>query len=106
MTPPTSPVEAPGDRARFVRARLPEAGLFSGQNWRISPDPFPLGPALAEELQGLGRLLLQFHRSVNLLYRLSLAGKQPAWVAEWLDHGKPARLLEIQRAPAFKNDLP
>jgi len=106
MTYPTSPVEAPGDRARFVRARLPEAGLFSGQNWRVSPDPFPLGPELAEQLQGLGRLLLQFNRSVNLLYRQSLTGKQPRWVAEWLDRGKPASLLDTQRAAALKNDLP
>jgi hypothetical protein len=80
--------------------------LFSGHKWRISPDPFPLGPALAEELQNLGRLLLQFNRSVNLLYRQSLGGKQPSWVAEWLDRGKPASLLEMQRAAAFKNDLP
>ena len=85
---------------------MPEGGLFSGQKWRISPDPFPLGAALAEELQNLGRLLLQFNRSVNLLYRQSLAGKQPAWVADWLDRGKPASLLEMQRAAAFKNDLP
>jgi hypothetical protein len=106
MTHPIFHVEEPGDRARFVRARLPEAGLFSGQNWRVSPDPFPLGAELAEELRGLGRLLLQFNRSVNLLYRQSLAGKQPRWVAEWLDRGKPASLLEIQRAEAFKNELP
>jgi len=106
MTNPAALMEAPGERARFVRARLPEAGLFAGQNWRISPDPFPLGPELAEQLQGLGRLLLQFNRSVNLLYRLSLAGKQPGWVADWLDRGKPAGLLETQRAAAFKNDLP
>jgi hypothetical protein len=99
-------LEAPGERARFVRARLPEGGLFAGQNWRISPDPFPLGAELAEQLQGLGRLLLQFNRSVNLLYRQSVAGKQPAWVADWLDRGKPAHLLETQRAAAFKNDLP
>jgi hypothetical protein len=90
----------------LIRARLPEAGLFSGQNWRISPDPFPLGPELAEQLQGLGRMLLQFNRGVNLLYRQSLAGKQPPWVADWLDRGKPARVLEMQRAAAFKNDLP
>ncbi|HTA30110.1 MAG TPA: hypothetical protein VK731_06480 [Candidatus Cybelea sp.] len=106
MTHPTFNVEEPGDRARFVRARLPEAGLFTGQNWRVSPDPFPLGVELAEELRGLGRLLLQFNRSVNLLYRQSLAGKQPRWVAEWLDRGKPASVLETQRSDAFKNDLP
>jgi hypothetical protein len=106
MTIPIPSVEAVGQRARFVRAQMPEGGLFSGQNWRISPDPFPLGPALAEQLQNLGRLLLQFNRSVNLLYRLSVAGKQPVWVADWLDRGKPARVLETQRAAAFKNDLP
>ena len=106
MTHPTTFVEGPADRARFVRARMPEAGLFSGQNWRISPQPFSLGPELVEELQGLGRLLLQFNRSVNLLYRQSLAGKQPRWVADWLHLGKPASLLETQRAAAFKNDLP
>lgn len=106
MTDPTNRLEAPADRARFVRERMPEGGLFSGQKWRISPDPFSLGAALAEELQNLGRLLLQFNRSVNLLYRQSLAGKQPAWVADWLDRGKPASLLEMQRAAAFKNDLP
>jgi hypothetical protein len=99
-------MKIPSERARFVGARLPEGGLFSGQDWRISPDPFPLGEQLAEQLQGLGRLLLQFNRSVNLLYRQSLAGKQPAWVADWLDRGKPAHLLATQRAAAFKNDLP
>jgi len=85
---------------------MPEGGLFSGQDWRVSPDPFPLGAELTEELQGLGRLLLQFNRSINLLYRQSLAGKQPRWVADWLDLGKPANVLEVQRAAAFKNDLP
>src|SRR5580658_404074 len=106
MTTPAANMEAPGERAHFVRARLPEGGLFSGHDWRISPDPFPLGAELAEQLQGLGRMLLQFNRCVNLLYRQSLAGKQPAWVAAWLDRGKPAHLLATQRAAAFKNDLP
>jgi hypothetical protein len=94
------------EKARFIRAQLPLEGLFMGHEWRVSPVPFPLGDKLAEELEGLGRLLLQFNRSINLLYRQSLAGKQPAWVAAWLDQGKPAELLEIQRAAVFKNELP
>ncbi len=93
-------------KARFVREKMPEAGLFAGYDWRISPCPFRLEAKLAEQLNGLGRLLLQFNRAVNLLYRQSLAGKQPAWVAHWLDLGKPAEVLEIQRAAAFKNELP
>jgi hypothetical protein len=89
-----------------VRAALPAEGLFLGHDWRVSPTPFPLGAALVKELEDLGRILLQFNRAVNLLYRQSLAGKQASWVAGWLDQGKPAALLEAQRNTAFKNDLP
>ena len=96
----------PQQSAAAVRAALPKSGLFAGQDWRISPAPFPLGAELAGELQQLGRVLLQFNRSVNLLYRQSLAGQQPPWVAAWLDQGKPAAVLQAQQAAAFKNDLP
>jgi hypothetical protein len=98
--------KAEADRARFIRDQIPAGGLFAGQHWRIAPAPFHLDPTLAQELETLGRVLLQFNRAVNLLYRLSVAGKQPPWVAAWLDQGKPTELIELQRAPAFKNDLP
>jgi len=101
-----NPITEPGARARFVREAMPAAGLFAGQDWRVSPTPFPLGAELAKSLENLGRILLQFNRAVNLLYRLSVEGRQPAWVAQWLDQGKPASLLEIQRAAALKNELP
>jgi len=51
-------------------------------------------------------VVLQFYRAVNLLYRQSAEGKQPAWVAELLDQGKPADLIELQRSSAFKGDVP
>src|SRR5262245_50714431 len=75
-------------------------------DWRIAPAPFGLGADLVAELESLGRVLLQFNRAVNLLYRQSVAGKQPPWIAAWLDRGKPSRLIELQRSPALKNDLP
>jgi hypothetical protein len=90
----------------FIRDALPSGGLFAGQDWRISPAPFALGRELAASLESLGRVLLQFNRAVNLLYRQSLDGRQPPWVAQWLDQGKPPQLLEIQRSAAFKNELP
>ncbi|HOY57343.1 MAG TPA: hypothetical protein PK640_04290 [Verrucomicrobiota bacterium] len=92
--------------ARAVRAALPPGGMFAGMRWRIAPASFPLDRALAADLERLGRVLLQFNRAVNLLYRQSVAGKQPAWVAEWLDRGKPSELIAWQRHPSFKNDLP
>lgn len=75
-------------------------------DWKTSPAPFPLGESLAKELDSLGRVLLQFYRAVNLLYRKSIEGKQPEWVARWLDLGKPAALIELQRAATFKSDTP
>jgi hypothetical protein len=93
-------------QARAIRAALPPGGLFAGQEWRISPTPFPLGDQLAKEIDSLGRVLLQFYRAVNLLYRKSADGKMPEWVARWLDQGKPAELVALQRSPAFKNEVP
>ncbi len=85
---------------------MPPGGLFAGQEWRVSPEPFPLGEKLAGEIESLGRVLLQFYRTVNLLYRRSVEGKQPEWVAQWLDLGKPPELIELQRSVAFKNEVP
>ena len=93
-------------KARFIRDALPPGGLFAGQEWRISPAPFPLGEQLAKEIESLGRVLLQFYRATNLLYRKSAEGKMPEWVARWLDIGKPTELIALQRSPAFKNDVP
>ena len=100
------PVNSPADNAHFVRGQIPPGGLFAGLDWRISPTPFPLDENLAKEIESLGRVLLQFYRAVNLLYRKSAEGRQPEWVARWLDQGKPAGLIELQRSPAFKNEVP
>jgi hypothetical protein len=93
-------------KAQSVRDSLPSGGLFAGLDWKTSPAPFPLGENLAKEIESLGRVLLQFYRAVNLLYRKSVEGKQPDWVARWLDLGKPAALIELQRSAAFKSDTP
>src|SRR5450755_2187328 len=105
-TPLTPQQNSIAENARFIRDSLPPGGLFAGLEWKISPAPFPLGENLAEEIESLGRVLLQFYRAVNLLYRKSAEGKQPEWVARWLDLGKPRELIELQRSAAFKNDVP
>ena len=90
------------EKAAFIRKQIPQNGLFAGLDWCISPVPFPLGENLAKEIESLGRVLLQFYRAVNLLYRKSAEGKQPEWVSRWLDQGKPAGLIEFQRSPHSK----
>jgi hypothetical protein len=99
-------VNSSADKAHFIRDSIPAGGLFAGMEWKISPTPFPLGENLAQEIESLGRVLLQFYRATNLLYRKSVEGKQPEWVARWLDLGKPRELVEFQRSTAFKNDVP
>src|SRR5580698_4121010 len=97
---------SPSQAAKFVRDSLPSDGLFAGQDWRISPTPLKVGAEMLKELQSLGRVLLQFNKAVNRLYRLSIEGKQPAWVAAILDQGKPADLIALQRSIAMKNEWP
>jgi len=99
-------LDTPAEKAKFIRDAIPPGGLFAGLEWQIAPAPFPLGENLAAEIESLGRVLLQFYRAVNLLYRKSAEGKQPDWVARWLDLGKPRELIELQRAAAFKNEIP
>jgi len=94
------------ERACYVRDQLPAGGLFAGLTWRTAPAAFPLPAALVRQLEELGPQLLAFYRACNTLYRHSLAGKQPRWVAEYLDAGKPARLLEISRSDRFKSAVP
>lgn len=89
-----------------MRERLPGGGLFAGHEWRVAVEPFRLGPSQVRELETLGRVLLQFYRAANLLYRKSVAGQQPEWVARWLDLGKPDRLIALQRSAAFKQEVP
>lgn len=101
-----TPFQSAAERARFVRSQMPTEGLFAGHDWRVSPAPLALAANVAKELESLGRVLLQFYRAVNLLYRKSIEGKQPEWIARWLDQGKPAELVSLQRSPAFKNEVP
>ena len=94
------------ERARYVRDQLPAHGLFAGATWRISPEPFPISPDLLAKLIALGPQLLAFHRACNVMYRHSIQGKLPTWIAEYLDAGKPKELVEFSRRDRFKSHVP
>ncbi|MFM8231290.1 MAG: hypothetical protein ACKOAL_08710, partial [Chthoniobacterales bacterium] len=93
-------------RAERVRAALPDGGLFAGKEWRVAPEPFVLPAGMDEELEKLGFRLRKFTESCNLLYRLSVSGKKPAWIAELLDRGKPPELIELARSKAVAEAVP
>ncbi len=94
------------ERAHYVRDQLPSGGLFAGLTWRIAPTAFPLPASLVTELEALGPQLLAFYRACNTLYRHSVAGKQPKWIADYLDAGKPAELIALSRSERFKSAVP
>ena len=89
-----------------IRDALPNEGLFADKDWLISPDAFPISEKFASELEQLGHRLFVFQRACNQLYQLSVRGKQPAWIAQYLDAGKPAELVELSRQKVFRDELP
>jgi hypothetical protein len=93
-------------RAETIRSALPEGGLFHEKSWRVSPDAFVIGDKFAEEIDKLGYRLCRFVRACNQLYRFSVSGRQPGWIAELLDRGKPPELVALQRERALALAIP
>ncbi len=93
-------------RAQRIRQAMPSGGLFAGKEWRVSPEAFVLPSGMDEDLEKLGFRLRKFIEACNLLYRLSVSGKQPGWIAELLDRGKPRDLIELARSKALADAVP
>mgnify|MGYP000855868736 CR=1 FL=1 len=89
-----------------VHAALPDGGLFHEKEWRIAPRPFEISSEFGEELDKLGYRLVLFLKACDQLYRQSAKGRQPAWVADLLDAGKPLELVAFQRDHGIAGDIP
>lgn len=93
-----------------IRERIKAAGLWhipgtdadSARTHRISPEPFALTAAQAEELHRLGGALLKFYGVVNDLYLRSGIG----WVREYLDLGKGEEIVRHGLMNYQKRALP
>jgi len=94
------------DRLTAIRASFPKEVLFAEKDWLLSPDAFPIEKKFLTELEQLGHRLFVFQRACNQLYQLSVKGKQPEWVARYLDAGKPKELIEFSRRKEIRDDLP
>jgi hypothetical protein len=94
------------DRLQTIRAAFPRDGLFAEKAWLLSPDAFPIEKKFVTELEQLGHRLFVFQRACNQLYQLSIKDKQPAWLARYLDAGKPKELIEFSRRKEIRDDLP
>ena len=94
------------DRLQAIRAAFPKEGLFAEKDWLLSSDAFPIDKRFLAELEQLGHRLFVFQRACNQLDQLSVKGKQPEWVARYLDAGKPKELIEFSRRKEIRDDLP
>ncbi len=94
------------ERIEKIRAALPEQGLFTGKSWRLSPEALELSQKEIAELERLGVWLAKFQKTANLLYRRSVNGTAPAWIAEILDRGKPSHLIDLAREGVQAEALP
>jgi len=99
-------VATEGEKLEAIRSAFPKEGLFAEKEWLLSPDPFPIDKKFLAELEQLGHRLFVFQRACNQLYQLSIKGKQPEWVARYLDAGKPEELIEFSRRKEIRDDLP
>jgi hypothetical protein len=100
------------EQALFLNDHIP-AGLFGGVGvdesrvaWRLSPQPFPISPQTLEAIERIGPDLLLFYRALAGLYQRSARGTAPAFIADYLDQGKPGSVVRLGRQNRFKGDIP
>src|SRR5436309_15213077 len=94
------------EKLSLIRDAFPKEGLFAEKDWLLSPDAFKIDNNFERELEQLGHRLFVFQRACNQLYQLSAKGKQPAWIARYVDAGKPPELIEYSRRKEIRDDLP
>lgn len=99
------------EQAHFLHDAIPP-GLFKIEDaderiaWRVSPEPFALSETSAVQLERIGYDLVAFYRAVNALYNRSVRGTAPAFIAEYLDRGKPEQIVKLARQNRFKQEIP
>ncbi len=104
---PAPPLSDEGRRCSAVHHALQAAGLFeSSPAWRVSPVPFQLTADEVAFFENLGPQLWSFSKALNRLYLESVKGRQPFWVHQYLDQGKPQALLEYARMKRFRDAVP
>lgn len=97
-----------------LHTALAEQPLFESKSWQLSPQAWPLTADQLAHLNAIGTACLEFHLALETLYLRSASGKnllrnktlQAPWVAEYLDRGKPAELVEHARDPRNRGALP
>lgn len=88
-----------------IKSSLPTGGVFT-KEWRNSPIPLTLNKDISREIRSLGHILGKFYETCNDLYNASSRGTLHSWIADLLDRGKPADLLNHQKSSPVRQLLP
>lgn len=72
----------------------------------MSPEPLRLEASVVRRLERLGHPLRMFQAAGERIYRRSVNGTLPSWIAELLDAGKPAWMVDVQRSAAMREVAP
>jgi hypothetical protein len=89
-----------------LKDAAPKAGFFADREWIWSPEPFELSKAQKKMLNRLGHPLHRFQQASDELYRLSVEGRRPEWIAKLLDAGKPDWMIKHQRSDGKRGVTP
>ena len=97
-----------------IRSSLSAQPLFEDKTWQLSPEAWPLTAEQLTQLDAIGVACLEFHQALETLYLRSVAGKNllrnkplvTPWVADYLDRGKPAALIQHARDPKNRGIFP
>jgi len=97
-----------------IRSSLAAQPLFEDKTWQLSPEAWPLTKEQVAQLEAIGAACFEFHQALETLYLRSASGKNllrnkplvAPWVADYLDRGKPAKLVEHARDPKNRGAFP
>jgi hypothetical protein len=97
-----------------LRSSLAAQPLFEDKTWQLSPNAWPLTGEQIYQLEQIGAACVEFHQALETLYTRSANGKNllrnkpllAPWVADYLDRGKPAQLIQHARDPKNRGVFP
>jgi hypothetical protein len=89
-----------------IKDRLPVGGLIGTAGFLLSPEPLRLAKSELRTLTSLGHPLAMFQAACERIYRRSVSGSAPGWIAALLDVGKPGWLIDVQRSERLRGVAP